>query len=323
MATVLPSEDELVNAVNEILRNNDLEKITLRIVMNMLSQRFECSRDDLASRKRFVRATINDFLENNYDPTKGEPEPTPSKKRKVSTFDENKTWKLTGLEKAVVLAEPLAELIGKPVISRSAIPKFFSNYAKEHGLQDPADKRNIRCDDALKAALSATSFTFFSLNKIISRLVYRPDECSEELQELARKCDEKLLEEKIAKKREQHEKGEVPEGRKGAGKKQKGSKQKAAKQQEDADRPKKPSALSKPMQLSDALVAVCGGATQLPRSEVLKKIWEHIHANELQDPNNRKQILCDDKLKAICDNNASVPHMWINKYLSAHMTKID
>lgn len=315
----IPAQDELKEAVNEILRTNDLEKITVRMVMTMLCDRFDCSQADLASRKRFVRSTINDYLEESYDPveTHNNDNNAPSKKRKASssTVDADpKPVKLTGLERAVVLAEPLAEFIGQPVISRSHIPKKISTYAKEHGLHDPSDGRRIICDDALKTALNASEFTFFSLAKLVSGLVYKPDECSDELQAMAKECEEKLLEEKIKKRDEDLANGVVKEPKKST------KKQKAAKQ--SGEHTRKPSGLLKPMQLSEALIAVCGEA-QLPRSEVLKKIWEHIRANELQDPNNKSQILCDEKLKAIFDNNPSVPHMGINKYLSAHMTKID
>lgn len=315
----IPSEDELKDAVNEILRTNDLEKITLRMVMTMLGERFECAPADLASRKRFVRNTITEFLDESYDPAESEKneDNTSSKKRKASSSTANadpKPVKLTGLERAVVLAEPLADFIGQPVISRSHIPKKISAYAKEHSLHDPNDGRKIICDEALKTALGVPEFTFFSLAKLVSGLVYKPEECSDELQAMARECEEKLLEEKIRKRDEDLANGVFKEPKKSA------KKQKVAKQ--PGERTRKPSGLLKPMQLSEALIAVCG-ETQLPRSEVLKKIWEHIRNNELQDPNNKSQILCDEKLKAICDNNASIPHMGINKYLSAHMTKID
>jgi upstream activation factor subunit UAF30 len=38
---------------------------------------------------------------------------------------------------------------------------------------------------------------------------------------------------------------------------------------------------------------------KLSRPQVVKKIWEHIKANNLQDPTNRKEIVCDDMLRAI------------------------
>ena len=75
------------------------------------------------------------------------------------------------------------------------------------------------------------------------------------------------------------------------------------------------------MQLSEALTAVCG-ESQLPRPEVMKKIWDYIKENELKDPNDKSQILCDQKLKAVFDGSSTVHNMGINKYLSAHMTKI-
>ena len=40
------------------------------------------------------------------------------------------------------------------------------------------------------------------------------------------------------------------------------------------------------------------------RTEVTKLLWDYIKANNLQDPSNRKMILCDEKLKKIfqCDS---------------------
>jgi upstream activation factor subunit UAF30 len=39
--------------------------------------------------------------------------------------------------------------------------------------------------------------------------------------------------------------------------------------------------------------------SKLPRTEVIKRIWMHIKDNSLQNPNNKKEILCDDKLEKI------------------------
>lgn len=32
---------------------------------------------------------------------------------------------------------------------------------------------------------------------------------------------------------------------------------------------------------------------------MIKKVWDHIHANNLQDPTNKRNINCDDTLKAL------------------------
>ena len=46
-----------------------------------------------------------------------------------------------------------------------------------------------------------------------------------------------------------------------------------------------------PLRLAPELSAVCGGATQLTRGEIMKALWAYFKANELQNPNNKKMIL--------------------------------
>jgi len=57
-------------------------------------------------------------------------------------------------------------------------------------------------------------------------------------------------------------------------------------------------ALSKPVQPSEQLAKVVG-AEPLPRSEVTKKVWDHIKKNRLQNPENKREIIADDKLQPI------------------------
>ena len=53
-----------------------------------------------------------------------------------------------------------------------------------------------------------------------------------------------------------------------------------------------------PLTPSPALAEVIG-SKGLPRTEIVKKIWEHIKKNNLQDKNNRRMINADAKLKPI------------------------
>jgi len=80
--------------------------------------------------------------------------------------------------------------------------------------------------------------------------------------------------------------------------------------------------LAAPKKLSEAMSAVCGGETDLPRTQVVKKLWEYIKANELQDPNDGRQILCgsDPKLKLVFPNVAKVHMMGMNKLIGAHLS---
>ena len=57
-------------------------------------------------------------------------------------------------------------------------------------------------------------------------------------------------------------------------------------------------AFMKPMQPSEHLAKIVG-SEPLPRSEVTKKVWDHIKKNNLQNPENKREIIADDKLKPV------------------------
>ncbi|HEY8894474.1 MAG TPA: SWIB/MDM2 domain-containing protein [Niastella sp.] len=53
-----------------------------------------------------------------------------------------------------------------------------------------------------------------------------------------------------------------------------------------------------PLTASPALAEVIG-SKPLPRTEIVKKIWEYIRKNKLQDNKNRRMINADTKLKPL------------------------
>ena len=57
-------------------------------------------------------------------------------------------------------------------------------------------------------------------------------------------------------------------------------------------------AFMKALTPSAALAAVIG-ASPVPRTEVVKKLWAYIKKYDLQDKNNRRNINADDKLKSV------------------------
>lgn len=60
----------------------------------------------------------------------------------------------------------------------------------------------------------------------------------------------------------------------------------------------KTSAFMKALKPSPEL-AVVVGADPLPRTEVTKRLWDYIKAHRLQNPANKRNILCDAPLRAI------------------------
>ena len=79
----------------------------------------------------------------------------------------------------------------------------------------------------------------------------------------------------------------------------------------------KPNALQQPLQPSPQLAAVVGN-NPIPRGEVVSKMWEYIKKNNLQNPQNKREILADDKLEPIFGKK-KVTMFEMNKHLAAHL----
>ena len=79
------------------------------------------------------------------------------------------------------------------------------------------------------------------------------------------------------------------------------------------------SAFMKPLKLSSELSAVVGPGPY-PRSEVVKKLWEYIKKNKLQDAKNKRNINADDKLKAVFSGKGTVSMFEMNKLVAKHLS---
>ena len=77
-------------------------------------------------------------------------------------------------------------------------------------------------------------------------------------------------------------------------------------------------ALLKPMNLSQDLEAVVGSGP-MPRSQVVKKLWEYIKKHDLQNPKNKRNILADEKLKKLFGGKGEVTMFEMTKLVSPHM----
>ena len=77
------------------------------------------------------------------------------------------------------------------------------------------------------------------------------------------------------------------------------------------------SGLMKPLQPSRELAQVVGDKP-LPRTEAVSKIWTHIKKNNLQNPQNRREILADDKLEPVFGKK-KVTMFEMNKLLAGHL----
>jgi chromatin remodeling complex protein RSC6 len=76
-------------------------------------------------------------------------------------------------------------------------------------------------------------------------------------------------------------------------------------------------AFMKPMTPSSLLAAVVG-AIPLPRTEVVKKVWDYIKKNRLQDEINKRVINADEKLREIF-GKAKVSMFELTKIINQHL----
>ena len=76
-------------------------------------------------------------------------------------------------------------------------------------------------------------------------------------------------------------------------------------------------ALQKPLQPSKELAAVVG-SNPLPRPQMVSRVWDYIKQHNLQNPQNRREILADDKLRPIFGKD-KVTMFEMNRYLAQHL----
>jgi chromatin remodeling complex protein RSC6 len=78
------------------------------------------------------------------------------------------------------------------------------------------------------------------------------------------------------------------------------------------------SAFLKPLQPSQELAAIVGSAP-LPRPEVVSKVWEYIKKHKLQNPQNKREIMADEKFQAVFGGKNKVSMFEMNKHLAQHL----
>ncbi len=79
----------------------------------------------------------------------------------------------------------------------------------------------------------------------------------------------------------------------------------------------KPNALQQPLQPSPELAAVVGEGT-MARGEMVSKVWGYIKAHKLQNPDDGREIIADDKLRRVFGKDR-VTMFEMNKHLAQHL----
>jgi DNA topoisomerase I len=113
----------------------------------------------------------------------------------------------------------------------------------------------------------------------------------------------------------------VKKAKKGAaGKSAKAAAKSAPVKKKTSSKPEKKKRVATSVGLSPELAAVVG-EKQLPRTEVLKRIWVYIRERQLQDPQNKRLIRPDAALAKLFGSNAPVDMFKMTALLNAHIQK--
>lgn len=78
------------------------------------------------------------------------------------------------------------------------------------------------------------------------------------------------------------------------------------------------SGLMAPLTVSPALGKVIG-SEPTPRTQIIKKIWDYVKENDLQDKNNRRMINADAKLKEVFDGKDQISMFELAKVINNHV----
>lgn len=93
---------------------------------------------------------------------------------------------------------------------------------------------------------------------------------------------------------------------------------KAAKKAAKKTKRKPNAAFMAPLNLSPALADVIG-SKPAPRTQIIKKIWDYIKKNKLQDQKNRRMINADAKLKVLFAGKGQISMFELAKVVNKHV----
>lgn len=304
MSSPIPSDSELVAATNEVLKDCDLEVTTLKTLRKKLEKHFKCG--DLSSRKDVIRDTLEIFMGLGEEEEELEEED-------LAAVDSKKTMKKGGFGKAVQLSDDLSEFLGHDILPRTEVTKKIWVYIKEHDLQNPADRREILCDEKLQKLFKKKAVNMFKMTKYLSVMMKSMDDLGEFPDEAAVAAKEAAKKRKVA--------PPIDKKKAAAKKKAKTAKTKSEKSEGGEEKPKAVNGLQKPKAINADLAKVLSCTVVESRVNIVKYMWAYIKGKDLQNPKDRREIVLDPALKSVFKVD-TLTIMSMNKALSDHISDL-
>ncbi|XP_024015787.1 DNA ligase 1 isoform X2 [Eutrema salsugineum] len=269
--------------------------------VNSVKEEDEDEDEDEASGERDKKGEENEEVEEENEEESEEEVRRTLRKRKrkkpVKSVDKPKRKGGGGFAKVCSLSPELQAFTGVTELARTEVTKMLWSYIKENNLQDPNDKRTIICDESLRSLFTFESVNMFQMSKLLTKHIWPlQDNAGESVGSKSPKNG----------KQEMETDGESDEPN-----------------EKDKKQIKEGCVLLAPLPLSDALVKFFGnGESSLSRADVVKRLWEYIKQNDLQDPCEKRRIICDEKLKELFEVD-SFEDISVSKLLTNHFIKTE
>lgn len=282
----MPSSDEMELPGDREIRS-EMESLMKTVNLNTMSTKEFISAlskklggVDLSTKKKFIKKTITEIIDAMQPPE----EEDQSDDESLEEEPAKPSGGRGGLMAEKEISDDLMNLLGcKKRMARTDIVKRMWQYIREHNLQNPKDKREIILDSRMREVFKVDNFTMFSMNKYIGAHIdpYKPVDLT--------------TNSSASSKRKAKSTGGEP-----------GKKKKRA------------PGVQAPWRLSEAMVAVVGKPV-LPRPQITQALWAYIRENNLQNPADKREIICDDKLRAVMGGEDRVTMFSMNKYVTPHL----
>ena len=304
MVVAKPTNDELREKIRELVPRVDLDTMGVKAFVKLLSKEFEDV--DLKPRKDFIKQALSEVIneqtaakneeeedeesEADEEESSSEDEDEPVARSPAAKKKRGKSAKRSGggggggLAEVKEISDKLAAFLGQgKMMSRTSIVKQLWEYIRENELQNPSNRREIILDEAMRRVFDCERFTMFTMNKYVSAHVhpFKPVDLTTPSKASAAK------------------------------------KRKAKGKTGSSSKKKRKAGTQPPYRLSEDLQAIVG-TDILPRPQVVSKIWEYIKANNLQNENDKREILCDDKLQRIMKTR-KITMFQMNVHIGEHL----
>ncbi|KAH9656238.1 swib complex baf60b domain-containing protein [Citrus sinensis] len=99
-----------------------------------------------------------------------------SKENRSTKADKDVKKRRGGFTKLCSLSPDLQTFVGVSELARTEVVKKLWAYIREKNLQDPKNRQNIICDEALQVLFRVNSINMFQMNKALTRHIWPLDE---------------------------------------------------------------------------------------------------------------------------------------------------